>query len=271
MAKFKIFFIAFLFLCAGKDALSMEVESNSDSWICEMPERWVDEIAQDIWILIFYTRFEPSQDIIDKRYALIELRKISEVCRGWRNIITEDVEIKASFFDHIWKQKYPDYYWLDDLIPLHFAAARGIQDLVIHYMKYQCVNDLSNKHFLTPLHYAASNGRAKIVKILLTSPTILVDIQDSLGRTPLMVATASDRVEVVMLLLGSDKELGLALTCQYQYSLSEIDMINPHATALDIACYNGFSEIAEIIRDHTKTRFPEHARLNKALLPSKHI
>lgn len=123
---------------------------------------------------------------------------------------------------------------LDKLTPkgenaLMMAAFRGYIDLVQQLIDRGAE---VNKTGWTPLHYAATNGHARIVQLLLDHYAY-IDAESPQGATPLMMAARHGHPDVVRLLLdqGADARL----------------KDHGGATAIDYAMLVGRRDIAEII------------------------
>jgi ankyrin repeat protein len=68
----------------------------------------------------------------------------------------------------------------------------------------------------TPLSWAARNGHAGVVKLLLGTETVDVNLKDTrLGRAPLLWAAMNGHDTVVKLLLATGAKMGLHETCQF--------------------------------------------------------
>ncbi|GMS88493.1 hypothetical protein PENTCL1PPCAC_10668, partial [Pristionchus entomophagus] len=103
----------------------------------------------------------------------------------------------------------------------------------------------------TPLHYAASKGHAQIVKILVGSAGIRIDLTDGEGKTPLFLAVEENRVDCItaLVLRGADasiqnkvRRLGLALAI----SQDELDCLNQERAPRE----NTQKKIITVIENH---------------------
>eukprot|EP01006_Ploeotia_vitrea_P057465 TRINITY_DN68179_c1_g1_i1.p1 TRINITY_DN68179_c1_g1~~TRINITY_DN68179_c1_g1_i1.p1 ORF type:complete len:160 (+),score=12.97 TRINITY_DN68179_c1_g1_i1:22-480(+) len=86
----------------------------------------------------------------------------------------------------------------------------------------------------TPLHYACSNGRLEVVKVLMQQKEINVNVQDYYGHTPLHWACMGGHAEVVQHLL-TDRNLDISL------------QTNLGKTALDLAKQSTSGNHARIV------------------------
>ena len=86
--------------------------------------------------------------------------------------------------------------------PLHIACMNGDSSLdIVRYLIEQNANvNATNMNRETPLHISASNGFTKLTQELLRRK-VNVDVEDTLGRTPLICAAMSNQEPVILLLL----------------------------------------------------------------------
>ncbi|GIJ98168.1 hypothetical protein Aspvir_000283 [Aspergillus viridinutans] len=96
---------------------------------------------------------------------------------------------------------------------LSWAAWKGREGVVRLLLEKQALTDTHDKLEMTPLHYAALNGHAMIVRELLESGADIECRQDHYDCTPLSLAAWTGRQAVVQLLLdkGADLQGGRAL------------------------------------------------------------
>lgn len=92
----------------------------------------------------------------------------------------------------------------DGFAALHRAASGGQAKSVQILVDAGADVNVRHKTYQgTPLQYAANEGHAEVVKILLKGKAS-IDAKDSIGRTPLMWAAMSGKKDVVEVLLSSD-------------------------------------------------------------------
>lgn len=85
--------------------------------------------------------------------------------------------------------------------PLHFAAAEGRPAIVKLLANHRHTNiNSTDPHGATPLHYAAARGHLLMSKILTEHPNINLRQQDNAGRTAYDCAVAMGHHEVAKLL-----------------------------------------------------------------------
>lgn len=88
---------------------------------------------------------------------------------------------------------------------LHLAAYFGLQEAVYNLLQDRKNRNQGDSWRRTPLVYAAKNGHAAVVKLLLAMDNIDADARDDEGRTPLWYAVKGRHKSVVELLLATDK------------------------------------------------------------------
>ncbi|KAM5342890.1 hypothetical protein ACJ41O_013856 [Fusarium nematophilum] len=90
--------------------------------------------------------------------------------------------------------------------PLSWAAENGQEAVVKMLLDTDKVNvDLRDKYGRTPLSWAAQNGREAVVRLLLDTGKVDVDSRDNDDRTPLWWAAGNGREAVVRMLLDTGK------------------------------------------------------------------
>ena len=89
---------------------------------------------------------------------------------------------------------------------MHIAALCGHQDIALALLKAKAFVDAENSRARTPLHYAAREGHADAVKVLLTNGATVNAKDKSPGLTALHYAAYRNQKDVVELLLevGAD-------------------------------------------------------------------
>jgi len=89
---------------------------------------------------------------------------------------------------------------------LHLAAYFGVQEALSALLNNTVEADAKNTKRQTPLSYAASNGHEGVVKLLLNTGKVDVDLKDTkYGWTPLSWASENGHEDVVKLLLDTGK------------------------------------------------------------------
>jgi ankyrin repeat protein len=90
--------------------------------------------------------------------------------------------------------------------PLSWAAENGHKTVVKLLLKTEMVDvNLGDKDGRTPLLFAAKNGHEAVVKLLLEMEKVDVNLGDKDGRTPLLFAAQNGHEAVVKLLLEMEK------------------------------------------------------------------
>ena len=72
---------------------------------------------------------------------------------------------------------------------------------------------------MTALHYAAKAGYVDVLRILLESEQIIVDVTDDGGWTPLIWAVEHDQIDSVKLLLKRNAEPNLRDSVSFCFQL----------------------------------------------------
>ncbi len=94
-----------------------------------------------------------------------------------------------------------------DMTPLHYAASRGRAEVAGFLIEHGADLDARNSTGLTPLHGAAWWNRTNVAEILLEAGAD-IEARDHFGDTPLHTAATQGRVPVINLLAqhGADIE-----------------------------------------------------------------
>jgi len=103
--------------------------------------------------------------------------------------------------------------------PLHGAASNGFADLLKSLLTDDSskvdVNGKTVDGGYTPLHLAASAGHADCVDELLQHPKINMHVTDAFGRTPLETAEQNFKTDVAKLLQSHSKNLYVLILVEY--------------------------------------------------------
>eukprot|EP00794_Sanderia_malayensis_P007117 gene7117-7921_t len=119
--------------------------------------------------------------------------------------------------------------------------------------------DAHDRHMMTPIMYAAKNGRPNLTKLLIENQA-LIDYQDTQGWTALAFAASSGHTHVVRVLLSGNANENL---CAYDGQ-----------SAADLAYASGYSTLADILenasgRKENNLQDLDHARSSKDVNSSK--
>ena len=165
------------------------------------------------WMYLSLAEFEQGTKLIDRDIygCLIRSpleRSLHDHCfvqyanKEWRNHALAAGSALAT--DHT--------FWKDDLnkMPtirdswLLDAANQGQQLIVQQLLEEGAEPDSQDKHWRTPLSWAAEEGHASIVKLLLSRDDLAADPQDDYRSTPLYFAAVRREEAMIRLLLSRD-------------------------------------------------------------------
>ncbi|XP_065902087.1 mucolipin-3-like [Dysidea avara] len=125
----------------------------------------------------------------------------------------------------------------DGRTPLHFAAQNGHAQVVGMLIRSKVNVNVTAKDGRKPLHFAAEYGHTQVVEILIKSEAD-VNAADKNDETPLHYATENGHAEVVEMLLKSKADVSAVKKNGW--------------TALHVAAHNGYSQVVETLL-HFKT------------------
>ncbi|KAL6803698.1 ankyrin repeat-containing domain protein [Trichoderma sp. SZMC 28012] len=95
----------------------------------------------------------------------------------------------------------------EEVVEFHVAACLGLSGVVIELIKNGCDPDIRDKRNRSPLWWAAYNGHAGIVELLLEQ-NVDIEVKDTFSyRTPLNLAAKRGPISIVKLLLDKDADL----------------------------------------------------------------
>ena len=109
----------------------------------------------------------------------------------------------------------------------------------------------------TALHFTSKYDQSSVAKEILSQKTQAIDVQDLLGRTPLMIASSCGHLEMVNLLLEAGARVNIGNFSDYpslhlrrhQMPLPEVDS-TVRGSALDIAVITGHVEVVSLLLQH---------------------
>jgi len=120
-----------------------------------------------------------------------------------------------------------------------YCKSKNLKNLKILIDNNVNVNDYDIITKSTPLHYACSeNGSMEIVKLLLSSKKINLEVKNHKGKTPFLLACEKDNTEIITLLLS------------YNVDVNTTDDRN--FNALHICCFNSCIETIKLLVTKTK-------------------
>jgi ankyrin repeat protein len=132
--------------------------------------------------------------------------------------------------------------------PLHIAAAKGFAEVVALLLQAGANPDLevtsvaTQRHGMTPLHYAADTGHVAAARALLCGGA-RADKRDSNGVSPIVVACSRGHTEIVRTML----QLGQQVDPNHICTVAES---NATASAVQIAAIRGRSEVVKLLSVH---------------------
>ncbi|PQE33418.1 Ankyrin repeat-containing domain protein [Rutstroemia sp. NJR-2017a WRK4] len=134
-------------------------------------------------------RFEFLQEAIDSLKCKAKAEAASQVL----------IAMKRWSLDFNYSQQFPQR-----MTGMHLAVYFGIQEAikVISHSQYQ---DSRESYSQTPLLWAAEKGHEVVVKLLLATGKVNIDLKDNRNRTPLFQAAENMHRAVVKLLLATNK------------------------------------------------------------------
>ena len=107
------------------------------------------------------------------------------------------------------------------------------------------------------LHFNSKYNQISITKLILSHKTQAIDVQDFLGRTPLMIASSCGHIEMVNLLLEAGARVDISNFSDYpslhlpphQVLLPE-ESSTVHGSSLDMAVITGHVEVVSLLLQH---------------------
>lgn len=237
--------------------MKMEIEPVQEIQQCGLPT--------EIWKIVFFYCFDPSENMPDKACALKMLANLSEVCKQWYGVTGRGETAQfAQWLNCIWDKGYGftvltdpqgtllSILWHDNITVLHFAVARGLQGLVEYYLdaKPERINEL-DKYSYSLFHYAIVNNRLAIIQMLVCRPECNINLKDCLNTTPLAYAICcpslkdDERQSIVDLILEDAKNLDLSIVCD----CTDVGENILQKTALEIATLKELWSIVHAITE----------------------
>jgi ankyrin repeat protein len=94
------------------------------------------------------------------------------------------------------------------LYPIHMAILNHALEAVEYLMGISGMTELKDTEERTPLHFAARSNQAIMIEVCFNANPRLINVQDSLGKTPLLLAAELNNIEAVttLLRLGADAQ-----------------------------------------------------------------
>ena len=120
---------------------------------------------------------------------------IDTFLKNYNFAFIQDKYINESTFDSLVRYDY--YILVDTLLK---SQNIDLNKLTIYTKKVICDNE---KSYYSALHIASKKNNIEIVRLLLSNPSINVNIRKNNNKTPLFIAIANNNIEVVQLLLSN--------------------------------------------------------------------
>ncbi|KAL6782637.1 hypothetical protein ACKKBG_A07550 [Auxenochlorella protothecoides x Auxenochlorella symbiontica] len=86
--------------------------------------------------------------------------------------------------------------------PLHYAASKGCVDIIPDLVSHGADVNARDCTGATPLHRAASVGLTPVLRVLLDTPDVKLDVKDNYGQTPLSLACSGGHRVAALVLAG---------------------------------------------------------------------
>ncbi len=162
---------------------------------------------------------------------------------------------------------------LDGFIPLHWAAALGLESISKLLIQYGANVNAKAKKSITPLHNAAKSGNLAVVELLL-SKGAQINTQDDRKMTPQHYAALGGCVEIIKLLakrgasfhVKADNDLTLLHCAAMEGCNNVIEFIIINGFNINVQDTNGLSPLHwAVLKGHEKTvqlLLDKHANAN---------
>jgi 26S proteasome non-ATPase regulatory subunit 10 len=114
--------------------------------------------------------------------------------------------------------------------PLHYAASKGLADLIKLLLLHGANTNATDITGSTPLHRAASAGKLEAARLLLEQGKARIDPRDKSGNTPLFVAVECKETNIAVYLAAKGADLEAA-NKEEQTPLSIAGQLRPSLVA----------------------------------------
>ena len=199
---------------SGKTALMMASEAGHTDVVSILLQKGADVNAQDIkgWTAVFYASLFRRVEIRIKQGQLLEeLIKSGASINHTDSYGNSGLHLAAKFCNPygvrtlLEKGANPKILNKDGQMPIHTVVVHGSANTVVEFLPYDCleVKDSSGR---TPLLLAALEGRWEMIGTLI-SHGANIKARDSRGRTALHLAAFSGHAQVVKELIGAGARL----------------------------------------------------------------
>lgn len=98
--------------------------------------------------------------------------------------------------------------------PLHYAASKGCVDIIPDLVSHGADVNARDCTGATPLHRAASVGLTPVLRVLLDTPGVKLDVKDNYGQTPLSLACSGGHRVAALVLAGRGADVEVGHVCE---------------------------------------------------------
>ncbi|KAK4079824.1 hypothetical protein Trihar35433_929 [Trichoderma harzianum] len=174
-----------------------------------------------------------SQQVIDLLECKAKMEAASQILMAVRPLKSSD--LLSRFIERIPRE----------LTRLHLAAYFGVETAVGHFLRKGDNPDLKDTYGRTPLSWAAENGHAAVVALLLKTGQVDAGSEDKWNQTPLLYASANNYEGTVELLL----ENGVNVDSKNIHIDADAKIIGAYSgrTPLLYASANGYVAIVKLL------------------------
>lgn len=96
---------------------------------------------------------------------------------------------------------------IEGITPLHLTCEQGREEIAQVLVNAGALVNAVDEEQLTPLHLAIRSKNEKIVELLTTQRSIIIDVKDVNGSTPLHLASISGSNEIIRMVLAAGAEV----------------------------------------------------------------
>lgn len=116
--------------------------------------------------------------------------------------------------------------WFGNWSSLHAASYSGYTSIVQELLNHQADVNITNNYQVTSLHYAARNGHAQTLAVLLAHPQVNINAVTEDNRTTLYNAASNNHQDCVQLLLDAQADITIRSKVLYLYKSSILQSVH---------------------------------------------